>query len=111
LSEWKSFAEIFQFYLNINRKFSLVIRALIKQIVVVAKPRITVLKYPVRISDKLLVQGWRTILTASAQIVYNFLRNPFASPANFEERNKEFEVSIVIIIYCIIINAHYINIA
>ena len=75
-------------------------------------PRIIVSKYPVRISENLLVQGWRNIFTARAQIVYELLRNFSHRHANFEERNKVFELSIIIINYCIIIiNAHYNNIS
>ena len=58
-----------------------------------------------------LDQGWRTFLTARAQIVYTFRRNSFRAHGNFEQENKVLEPSINIINYCIIsINAYYIYI-
>jgi hypothetical protein len=55
-----------------------------------------------------LDQGWRTFLTARAQIVYKFRRKSFRAHWNFEEENKVLEPSINIINYCIVsINAYY----
>jgi hypothetical protein len=51
-----------------------------------------------------LGQGWRTFLRALAQKDYKFRRNSSSCPLwNFEEKNKDFEHSVIIINYCIII--------
>jgi len=53
-------------------------------------------------------QGWRTILRARAQMLYKFRKKKNSrAHENFEQQNKVLEPPIVIINYCIIINAYY----
>jgi len=57
--------------------------------------------------QKCLDQGWWTLLRARAQTVYKFQRILWRTYGNFEEENKVLEPAIIVINYCIIINAYY----
>jgi predicted metalloenzyme YecM len=61
----------------------------------------------VTIWQKCLYQGWWTVLRAHAQTVYKFWRILWRTYGSFEEQNKVLERAIIIINYCIIINAYY----
>ena len=51
-----------------------------------------------------LSQGWQTFWTAWSQIVFEEIL--LCTRGNFEEQNEALEPSIIIISYCIIINAY-----
>jgi hypothetical protein len=55
-----------------------------------------------------LMEGWRTSLWALVQIVNKFRKkNPFPCPWDFGEQNYVLESSLIIVNYCIVINACY----
>jgi hypothetical protein len=55
-----------------------------------------------------IYQVWRTFLRGRDKIVCKFQRNPFSrAHGNSKEHSKDFDSSIIIIIYCINIYAYY----